>query len=322
MLCFCSDCVIVGAMNIHKSIATLIGSTPLVELVHIKERYGFAATLAVKIEFLNPGGSVKDRAALFMLEEAEKNGTVREGSVLIEPTSGNTGIALAALCARKGYKLILTMPENMSLERRMLLKAYGAELVLTDAARGMGGAIAKAEELVCTMPSAFMPSQFTNPANPRAHFTTTGPEIWDDTDGKVDIFVAGVGTGGTLSGTGKYLKSKKDSVRVYAVEPENSAVLSGKPRGKHGIQGIGAGFIPDNLDKGVYTGVIAVSDEDAQSAACELAQTEGLLCGISSGAALCAGIKLARKEENAGKLIVALLPDGGERYLSAGLFGA
>lgn len=322
MLCFCSDCVIVGAMNIHKSIAALIGSTPLVELVRIKERYGFAATLAVKIEFLNPGGSVKDRAALFMLEEAEKNGTLGEGSVLIEPTSGNTGIALAALCARKGYKLILTMPENMSLERRMLLKAYGAELVLTDAAQGMGGAIAKAEELVRTVPSAFMPSQFTNPANPRAHFTTTGPEIWDDTDGKVDIFVAGVGTGGTLSGTGKYLKSKKDSVRVYAVEPENSAVLSGKPRGKHGIQGIGPGFIPDNLDKGVYTGVITVSDEDAKAAACELAQTEGLLCGISSGAALCAGIKLARKEENAGKLIVALLPDGGERYLSAGLFGA
>ncbi|WP_428770957.1 cysteine synthase A [Treponema sp. HNW] len=307
-------------MNIHKSIASVTGNTPLVELQRIGAHCGLYAPIYAKLEYLNPSGSVKDRAALYMLDEAEQSGALKPGSLIIEPTSGNTGIALAAFAALRGYKLILTMPESMSLERRQLLKAYGANLVLTDAASGMSGAITEAEKLLKENPGSFMPSQFDNPANPKAHYKTTGPEIWRDTEGRVDIFVAGVGTGGTLSGTGRFLKEKKASVKVYAVEPASSAVISGAPKGKHGIQGIGAGFIPENLEKGSYDGVIPVSDEDAAGCTRLLAKTEGILAGISSGAALYAAVELARKEENTDKIITVLLPDSGTKYLSSLLF--
>lgn len=307
-------------MKVHKNIASLTGNTPLVELSRIGAHYGLLAPIYAKLEYLNPSGSVKDRAALYMLDEAERSGALKPGGLIIEPTSGNTGIGLAAFAALRGYKLILTMPESMSLERRQLLKAYGANLVLTDAASGMAGSIAKAEELLKENPGSFMPSQFDNPANPKAHYETTGPEIWHDTGGSVDIFVAGVGTGGTLSGTGRFLKEKKDSVKVYAVEPASSAVISGAPKGKHGIQGIGAGFIPKNLDTAAYDGVIPVSDEDAGECTRILAKTEGILAGISSGAALYAAVELARKSENKDKIITVLLPDGGVKYLSSLLF--
>ena len=307
-------------MNIHQNICSVTGHTPLVELHRIREQIGLCAPIYAKLEYLNPSGSVKDRAALYMLNEAEKSGALRPDSVIIEPTSGNTGIGLAAFAALKGYKLILTMPENMSLERRRLLAAYGAHIVLTGADEGMAGAIDKAAELVNQTPSSFMPAQFENPANPLAHFETTGPEIWEDTDGTVDIFVAGVGTGGTLSGTGKYLKSKKASLTVYAVEPASSAVLSGGTKGAHGIQGIGAGFVPRNFDGAVCDGIIAVSDEQAAEYTRLLAKTEGILAGISSGAALYAAVTLARKTENTDKVITVLFPDGGTKYLSAGLF--
>ncbi|MGI5173630.1 cysteine synthase A [Treponema sp. OMZ 840] len=307
-------------MNVHKNIASVTGNTPLMELSRIQKNYGCFASIYAKLEYFNPSGSVKDRAALYMLDEAERCGLLKPGGLIIEPTSGNTGIGLAAFAAVRGYTLILTMPESMSLERRQLLKAYGARIVLTDAASGMSGAIAKAEELVKENPGSFMPAQFDNHANPLAHYQTTGPEIWRDTDGTVDIFVAGVGTGGTLSGTGAYLKEKKPSVKVYAVEPDSSAVLSGSVKGKHGIQGIGAGFIPKNLDTRVYDGVIRVRDADAAEYTRVLAKTEGILAGISSGAALCAAVELARKKENTGRVITVLFPDGGAKYLSAGLF--
>jgi len=307
-------------MNIHKNIASVTGNTPLVELQRIGAHYGLGASIYAKLEYLNPSGSVKDRAALYMLDEAENSGALKPGGLIIEPTSGNTGIGLAAFAALRGYKLILTMPESMSLERRQLLKAYGANLVLTDAASGMAGSIAKAEELLKENPGSFMPSQFDNPANPDAHYKTTGPEIWRDTDGTVDIFVAGVGTGGTLSGTGRFLKEKKASIKVYAVEPAASAVISGLPKGAHGIQGIGAGFIPKNLDKTSYDDVISVSDEDAAACTRILAKTEGILAGISSGAALYAAVELARKNEHKGKIITVLLPDSGVKYLSSLLF--
>ena len=306
--------------HIYNNIIDLTGHTPLAALKRIGVCRRFSAHVYAKLEYANPSGSVKDRAALFMLNEAEKSGAIREGSVLIEPTSGNTGIGLAAFAAYKGYSLILTMPENMSVERQKLLKAYGARIVLTDAALGMNGAIQKAKELALQTPHSFMPSQFTNPANALAHFETTGPELWEDSGGKIDIFVAGVGTGGTLSGTGRYLKSKKSSLRVCAVEPASSPVLSQGKAGKHGIQGIGAGFVPDTLDTAVYDEVIAVTDEQAVSAVKELARTEGIFAGISSGAALYAAFELAQKAENKDKFIVVLLPDGGERYLSCELF--
>lgn len=306
--------------NIYTSADQLVGKTPLLELTHIEKKYGLKAKVLAKLEYFNPAGSVKDRIAKAMIDDAEKSGKLKEGSVIIEPTSGNTGIGLAAVAAARGYRIIIVMPETMSVERRQLMKAYGAELVLTDGAKGMKGAIAKADELSKEIPNSFIPGQFVNPANPKAHFETTGPEIFEDTDGEVDIFVAGVGTGGTVTGVGKYLKSKKPQVKVVAVEPASSAVLSGKPSGAHKIQGIGAGFVPDVLDTGVYDEILPVENDDAFTFGKEIGKSEGVLVGISSGAALYAAVELAKREENAGKTIVVLLPDTGDRYLSTPLF--
>lgn len=306
--------------NIYTSADQLVGKTPLLELTHIEKKYNLKAKVLAKLEYFNPAGSVKDRIARAMIDDAEKSGKLKEGSVIIEPTSGNTGIGLAAVAAARGYRIIIVMPETMSVERRQLMKAYGAELVLTEGAKGMKGAITKAEELSKEIPNSFIPGQFVNPANPKAHFETTGPEIFEDTDGEVDIFVAGVGTGGTVTGVGKYLKSKKPQVKVVAVEPASSAVLSGKPSGAHKIQGIGAGFVPDVLDTGVYDEILPVENEDAFAFGKEIGRSEGVLVGISSGAALYAAVELAKREENAGKTIVALLPDTGDRYLSTALF--
>ncbi len=307
-------------MNVHKSPLELIGNTPLIELSNLEKKDGLDANVIAKVEFFNPAGSVKDRIAKNMIEKAEKEGKLKPGATIIEPTSGNTGIGLAAIAANKGYDIILTMPETMSVERRNLLKAYGAKIVLTEGSKGMKGAIAKAEELAKEIDNSFIPSQFANPANPEVHYLTTGPEIWKDTDGKVDIFVAGVGTGGTLSGTGKYLKEQNPEIRVVAVEPAGSPVLSEGKAGPHKIQGIGAGFIPDTLDTNVYDEVIEVKDEDALNTGRRLAQEEGLLVGISSGAAAWAAEELAKRPENKGKNIVVLLPDTGERYLSTAMF--
>ncbi len=306
--------------KIYTSADQLIGKTPLLELTHIEKKYGLKAKILAKLEYFNPAGSVKDRIAKAMIDEAEKSGKLKADSVIIEPTSGNTGIGLAAVAAARGYRIIIVMPETMSVERRQLMKAYGAELVLTDGSKGMKGAIAKAEELSREIPGSFIPGQFVNPANPKAHFETTGPEIYSDTDGEVDIFVAGVGTGGTVTGVGQYLKSKKPEVKVVAVEPASSAVLSGKPSGAHKIQGIGAGFVPDVLDTAVYDEIIPVENEDAFSAGREIGKNEGVLVGISSGAAVHAAIELAKRPENEGKTIVVLLPDTGDRYLSTPLF--
>ncbi|CDD72524.1 cysteine synthase A [Duodenibacillus massiliensis] len=307
-------------MRVFNNITGLIGHTPLVEINRFTEKLGLKARILVKLELFNPAGSVKDRIALSMIEDAEKKGLLKPGSVIIEPTSGNTGIGLASIAASKGYRAVFTMPETMSAERRKLLQAYGAEIVLTEGAKGMKGAIAKAEELARQTPGSFIPGQFVNPANPEAHVRTTGPEIWDDTDGKVDIFVAGVGTGGTVTGTGRYLKSKNPAVRVVAVEPAASPVLTQGKAGPHAIQGIGAGFVPEVLDTKIYDEVIDVTNEDALATGREIARKEGFLVGISSGAALFAAVELARRPENAGKLIVALLPDNGDRYLSTKLF--
>ena len=307
-------------MRVFNNITGLIGHTPLVEINRFTEKLGLKARILVKLELFNPAGSVKDRIALSMIEDAEKKGLLKPGSVIIEPTSGNTGIGLASIAASKGYRAVFTMPETMSAERRKLLQAYGAEIVLTERAKGTKGAIAKAEELARQTPGSFIPGQFVNPANPEAHVRTTGPEIWDDTDGKVDIFVAGVGTGGTVTGTGRYLKSKNPAVRVVAVEPAASPVLTQGKAGPHAIQGIGAGFVPEVLDTKIYDEVIDVTNEDALATGREIARKEGFLVGISSGAALFAAVELARRPENAGKLIVALLPDNGDRYLSTKLF--
>lgn len=307
-------------MTIHKSVSELIGSTPLVELTNFEKNHNLDATILGKVELFNPAGSVKDRIAKAMIDEAVKAGKVNDETVLIEPTSGNTGIGLAAIAAARGNRLIITMPETMSIERRNLMKAYGAEVVLTDGSKGMKGAIAKAQELAGEIPNSFIPSQFTNPANPAIHEATTGPEIWRDTEGKVDILVAGVGTGGTVTGTGRYLKSQNPDVKVVAVEPTGSPVLSEGHAGAHKIQGIGAGFVPDTLDTSVYDEVIAVADEDAFETGRELAAKEGLLVGISSGAAVWAAGQLAQRPENKGKTIVAILPDTGERYLSTAMF--
>lgn len=307
-------------MKVYQKITDLIGRTPLLRLSNYEAEKGAAAEIIAKLEYFNPSGSVKDRAALAMIEDAEEKGLLTRESVIIEPTSGNMGIGLAAAAASKGYRLIITMPETMSIERRKLMAAYGAELVLTEGAKGMKGAIDKAQEIAGQTPSAFMPSQFTNPANPAAHRKTTGPEIWEDTDGAIDIFVAGVGTGGTLSGTGEFLKSKNSNIRIVAVEPASSPILSGGAAGPHKIQGIGAGFIPETLDTEIYDSILQVENDDAIAEAKLVAQKEGLLVGISSGAALSAAAKLAKKPENSGKRIVVLLPDTGERYLSAGVF--
>ena len=307
-------------MTIHKSVSELIGNTPLVELSNFEKNHDLEATILGKVELFNPAGSVKDRIAKAMIDEAVKAGKVNDDTVLIEPTSGNTGIGLAAIAAARGNRLIITMPETMSIERRNLMKAYGAEVVLTDGSKGMKGAIAKAQELAGEISNSFIPSQFTNPANPAIHEATTGPEIWRDTEGKVDILVAGVGTGGTVTGTGRYLKSQNPNVKVVAVEPAGSPVLSEGHAGAHKIQGIGAGFIPDTLDTSVYDEVIAVADEDAFETGRELAGKEGLLVGISSGAAVWAAGQLAQRPENKGKTIVAILPDTGERYLSTAMF--
>ena len=307
-------------MAYYKGTLGLIGNTPLVEVTNIEKELGLEATVLVKLEYFNPAGSVKDRIAKAMIEDAEQKGILKEGSVIIEPTSGNTGIGLAAIAAAKGYRIILTMPETMSVERRNILKAYGAEVVLTDGAQGMKGAIAKAEELAKEIPGSFIPGQFVNPANPKAHRETTGPEIWNDTDGQVDIFVAGVGTGGTLSGTGEYLKSKKPEVKVVAVEPETSPVLSEGKAGPHKIQGIGAGFVPDTLNTKIYDEIIKIANDDAFETSKLLTKKEGILTGISSGAALSAALQLAKRPENKGKTIVALLPDSGDRYYSTPLF--
>ena len=307
-------------MTIHKSVSELIGNTPLVELTNFEKNHNLDATILGKVELFNPAGSVKDRIAKAMIDEAVKAGKVNDDTVLIEPTSGNTGIGLAAIAAARGNRLIITMPETMSIERRNLMKAYGAEVVLTDGSKGMKGAIAKAQELAGEISNSFIPSQFTNPANPAIHEATTGPEIWRDTEGKVDILVAGVGTGGTVTGTGRYLKSQNPDVKVVAVEPAGSPVLSEGHAGAHKIQGIGAGFIPDTLDTSVYDEVISVADEDAFETGRELAVKEGLLVGISSGAAVWAAGQLAQRPENKGKTIVAILPDTGERYLSTAMF--
>lgn len=306
--------------KIFTSADQLIGHTPLMELTNIEKKHGLKAKLLAKLEYFNPAGSVKDRIAKAMIDDAETKGLLKPGSVIIEPTSGNTGIGLASVAAARGYRIIIVMPETMSVERRQIMKAYGAELVLTEGAKGMKGAIAKAEELSKEIPNSFVPGQFVNPANPKAHFETTGPEIFDDTDGKVDIFVAGVGTGGTVTGVGQYLKSRNPSVKVVAVEPKSSAVLSTGVAGPHKIQGIGAGFVPDVLDTKVYDEIIPVTNEDAFAAGKEIGRSEGVLVGISSGAALWAGIDLAKRPENAGKTIVVLLPDTGDRYLSTPLF--
>ncbi|MBR2898057.1 MAG: cysteine synthase A [Fibrobacter sp.] len=304
--------------KIYTSADQLIGHTPLLELTHIEE--GLGAKILAKLEYFNPAGSVKDRVAKAMLDDAEKSGKLKAGSVIIEPTSGNTGIGLASVAAARGYRIIIVMPETMSVERRQIMKAYGAELVLTEGAKGMKGAIAKAEELAKEIPNSFIPGQFVNPANPAAHKATTGPEIWEDTDGKVDIFVAGVGTGGTVSGVGEFLKSKNPNVKIVAVEPASSPVLSKGTAGAHKIQGIGAGFVPDTLNTKIYDEIIAVENEDAFIAGREIGKKEGVLVGISSGAALWAAKELAKRPENKGKTIVALLPDTGDRYLSTALF--
>lgn len=306
--------------NIYKGTIGLIGNTPLVEVTNIEKELGLEATVIVKLEYLNPAGSVKDRIAKAMIEDAEEKGLLREGSVIIEPTSGNTGIGLAAIAAAKGYRIILTMPETMSVERRNILKAYGAELVLTEGSKGMKGAIAKAQELAEQIEGGFIPGQFVNPANPAIHKATTGPEIWRDTDGKVDIFIAGVGTGGTVTGTGEYLKEQNPDIKVVALEPADSPVLSEGRAGAHKIQGIGAGFVPDVLNTSVYDEVFTAKNEDAFAAARLLAKKEGISVGISSGAALHGAIELARRPENKGKVIVALLPDSGDRYYSTPLF--
>ena len=306
--------------KIYKGTQELVGNTPLVEVVNIEREEALRATVLVKLEYFNPAGSVKDRIAKSMIEDAEEKGLLKAGSVIIEPTSGNTGIGLAAAAAAKGYRIILTMPETMSVERRNILKAYGAELVLTEGAKGMKGAIAKAEELAGEIEGSFIPGQFVNPANPAAHRAGTGPEIWRDTDGEVDIFVAGVGTGGTLTGAGEYLKEQNPDVKVYAVEPDDSPVLSEGRAGGHKIQGIGAGFVPEVLNTKVYDGIVRVTNADAFAGAKLLAKKEGILVGISSGAALHAAIELAQKPENAGKVIVAILPDSGDRYYSTPLF--
>ena len=306
--------------NIYKGTLGLIGNTPLVEVVNLEKELGLEATILVKLEYFNPAGSVKDRIAKAMIEDAEAKGLLKEGSVIIEPTSGNTGIGLAAIAAAKGYRIILTMPETMSVERRNILKAYGAELVLTEGAKGMKGAIAKAQELAEQIPDSFIPGQFVNPANPAIHKATTGPEIWNDTDGKVDIFIAGVGTGGTVTGTGEYLKEQNPSIRVVALEPQDSPVLSEGRAGSHKIQGIGAGFVPEVLNTGIYDEIIKAPNEEAFAAARLLAKKEGISVGISSGAALYGAIELAKRPENKGKVIVALLPDSGDRYYSTALF--
>ena len=306
--------------KIYTSADQLIGKTPLLELVHIEKSEGLEARVLGKLEYFNPAGSVKDRIAKAMIDDAEQKGLLKPGSVIIEPTSGNTGIGLASVAAARGYRIIIVMPETMSVERRQLMKAYGAELVLTEGAKGMKGAIAKADELAREIPNSFVPGQFVNPANPKAHFETTGPEIWADTDGKVDYFVAGVGTGGTVTGVGQYLKSRNPAVKVVAVEPKSSAVLSTGVAGSHKIQGIGAGFVPDVLDTKVYDEIIPVDNDDAFKLGKEVGHSEGVLVGISSGAALWAAIELAKRPENEGKTIVALLPDTGDRYLSTPLF--
>ena len=307
--------------RIYTSADQLIGHTPLLELTHLEKKYGLKARLLGKLEYLNPAGSVKDRIARAMIDDAEAKGPLKPGSVIIEPTSGNTGIGLASVAAARGYRVIIVMPETMSVERRQLMKAYGAELVLTEGAKGMSGAIAKAEQLAKEIPGGFVAGQFVNPANPEAHRQTTGPEIWEDTDGKVDIFVAGVGTGGTITGVGEYLKSKNPNVKVVAVEPAGSPVLSGGKPGPHKLQGIGAGFVPQVLNTSVYDEIIPVENEDAFQTSRRIGSTEGVLVGISSGAAAWAALQLAKRPENEGKTIVALLPDTGDRYLSTELFG-
>ena len=306
--------------NIYTSADQLIGHTPLLELTHIEKNHDLKAKLVAKLEYFNPAGSVKDRIAKAMIDDAEAKGLLKAGSVIIEPTSGNTGIGLASVAAARGYRIIIVMPETMSVERRQLMKAYGAELVLTEGAKGMKGAIAKADELAKEIPNSFVAGQFVNPANPKAHYETTGPEIWQDTDGKVDFFVAGVGTGGTITGVGKFLKEKNPAVKVVAVEPKTSAVLSTGVAGSHKIQGIGAGFVPDVLDTRIYDEIIPVDNDDAFAVGKEIGHREGILVGISSGAALWAAIELAKRPENAGKTIVVLLPDTGDRYLSTPLF--
>ena len=306
--------------NIYTSADQLIGKTPLLELTHIEKAHDLKAKIVAKLEYFNPAGSVKDRIAKAMIDDAEAKGLLKAGSVIIEPTSGNTGIGLASVAAARGYRIIIGMPETMSVERRQLMKAYGAELVLTEGAKGMKGAIAKADELAKEIPNSFVAGQFVNPANPKAHYETTGPEIWADTDGKVDFFVAGVGTGGTITGTGKFLKEKNPAVKVVAVEPKTSAVLSTGIAGSHKIQGIGAGFVPDVLDTKIYDEIIPVDNDDAFAVGREMGHREGVLVGISSGAALWAAIELAKRPENAGKTIVVLLPDTGDRYLSTPLF--
>lgn len=307
-------------MKIYTSAEQLIGKTPLLELTHIEKKLNLNAKILAKLEYLNPAGSAKDRVAKAMIDDAEKSGKLKKGSVIIEPTSGNTGIGLALVAAARGYRIIIVMPETMSVERRQIMKAYGAELVLSDGAKGMAGAIEKADELAAEIPDSFVAGQFVNPANPKAHFDTTGPEIYEDTDGNVDIFVASVGTGGTITGVGEYLKSKNPNIKVVAVEPASSAVLSGGKAGAHGIQGIGAGFVPDVLNTEIYDEVIAVSDDDAFKTGRLIGRSEGVLVGISSGAAVFAAIELAKRPENAGKTIAVLLPDTGDRYLSTPLF--
>ena len=306
--------------RIYGSALELIGHTPLIEAKRLEKKENLKARLLIKTEYLNPSGSVKDRAALYMIKDAEERGFLKEGSTIIEPTSGNTGIGLAAIAAVKGYRIILTMPETMSVERRNILKAYGAEVVLTEGAKGMAGAIAKAEELSKEIPGSFIPGQFDNPANPKAHVETTGPEIWEDTDGEIDVFVAGAGTGGTVTGVGEYLKEKKAEIKIIAVEPAGSPVLSGGQAGPHGLQGIGAGFVPKILNTEIYDEVLTVENDEAYKASRLLTKTEGILTGISSGAALHAGMILAKRPENAGKTIVVLLPDSGDRYYSTPLF--
>ncbi len=307
-------------MTIYKNVTELIGNTPVVELSNLEKEEGLKAQLLAKVEFFNPAGSVKDRIAKRMIEKAEEQGLLKKGATIIEPTSGNTGIGLASVCASKGYKAIFTMPETMSVERRNLLKAYGAKIVLTPGSQGMKGAIAKAKELQESTPNSLIPSQFTNLENPQAHYETTGPELWEQTDGEIDIFVAGVGTGGTISGTGKYLKEKNPNIKIVAVEPEGSPVLSQGKAGPHGIQGIGAGFVPDTLNTQIYDEIVTVTNENAYNTGRAIAQKEGLLVGISSGASVYAAIQLAKRPENEGKRIVALMPDTGERYLSTPMF--